>query len=431
MTGSKSAFVAEKELGKVKLKLAAAIKEKVNTKVAPGTVIGQTPKAGEKVKKESEVGILTAIGDGKVEVPNLVKLNATEADKVLREAKLALGPATPTGASPKAVIKSQIPAAKEVVKEGVAIAIFLPKKGEKGDGEGGKGAAGTGAGGGGGGGAKKDIVIPAIGELKSDAYAQAAADLGLVPDQVKQFSDKPPGVLFATVPPGGTKAKAGDKVTLMVSGGAPQLAFDDAKNVLLINGATGKRLKAIAKGSQIEKDPTFSFDGTKIAFTGGGRVFLSDLDKPDEPPVGLTAEAEQFSDLAWAPTVNLNLLAMLRKKGEDTDLCFGQITSKGMRPACIPDPKINLIKAVRWAPDGKSVFAFGVRGLGTFGMVRYKSKKPFSPDAKDWGEGKFVTDISTQNKGVLDMAISPDGKKMAAVANFEGDVFQLFLTKPA
>ena len=29
-----------------------------------------------------------------------------------------------------------------------------------------------------------------------------------------------------------------------------------------------------------------------------------------------------------------------------------------------------------------------------FGMVRYTSKKAFSPDAKDWGKGKFVTDIT-------------------------------------
>ena len=101
-----------------------------------------------------------------------------------------------------------------------------------------------------------------------------------------------------------------------------------------------------------------------------------------------------------------------------------------MTPQCIPDPGINLEKNVRWAPDGKSIYAFGVKGLGTFGIVRYKSKKPFSPDAKDWGKGKFVTDITTQNKGVLDFSISPDGKRMAAVANFDSDIFQLYLGKP-
>ena len=65
-----------------------------------------------------------------------------------------------------------------------------------------------------------------------------------------------------------------------------------------------------------------------------------------------------------------------------------------------------------------------------FGIVRYTSKKPFSPDAKDWGKGKFVTDISQPGKGVIDFAISPDGKRMAAVANFDTDAFQLYLGKP-
>ena len=63
-------------------------------------------------------------------------------------------------------------------------------------------------------------------------------------------------------------------------------------------------------------------------------------------------------------------------------------------------------------------------------MVRYKSKKPFSSDAKDWGKGKFVTDTTQPRKGVIDFAISPDGKQMVAVANFDADAFQLYLGKP-
>ena len=34
--------------------------------------------------------------------------------------------------------------------------------------------------------------------------------------------------------------------------------------------------------------------------------------------------------------------------------------------------------------------------------------------------GKFVTDISETGKGMVDAAISPDGKSMAVVANFNG-----------
>ena len=96
----------------------------------------------------------------------------------------------------------------------------------------------------------------------------------------------------------------------------------------------------------------------------------------------------------------------------------------------MPDPQINLVKTVRWAPDGKSIFALGAKPGDVFGMVRYTSKKAFSPDAKDWGKGKFVTDTSIPGKGVIDFSISPDGKRMAAVANFDTDAFQLYLGKP-
>ena len=147
-----------------------------------------------------------------------------------------------------------------------------------------------------------------------------------------------------------------------------------------------------------------------------------------------------FSDLAWAPTLDVNLIAMLRDKSQakdnsDQDLCLLQVTKTREPAQCIADPEVNLVKTVRWAPDGKSIFALGEKGdinspTSVFGIVRYTSKKAFSPDAKDWGKGKFVTDISTPGKGVIDFSISPDGKQMAAVANFETDAFQLYLGKP-
>ena len=65
-----------------------------------------------------------------------------------------------------------------------------------------------------------------------------------------------------------------------------------------------------------------------------------------------------------------------------------------------------------------------------FGIVRWTSKKPFSADAKDWGKGRFKSDISNPAKGVIDWALSPDGKTVAAVANFDSDAFQLYFAKP-
>jgi beta-lactam-binding protein with PASTA domain len=432
VTGSKSTFEAEKKLTDAELKLSPATKQKVSSEAPPGTVIGQTPAAGEKAKKDSEVAIEVAVGNGKVEVPSVVGKTQADADPVLRKANLTVGQVSPQPPDPKAKISSQIPAAKEIVKEGTPIAIFTadPRGKKKGKGKVDKknGKAGSG-------GAKAAAVLPALAGVPVAEAAQKAAEAGLVPEQVNQFSGKKKGTLIGTIPPAGTKLAEGAKIKLLVSAGFPQLAFDDGENVLLADGSNGKRLPAVAKGSQQETDPAFSFDGTQIAYVSDRRVFLKNLAKKDEPAVPVTAPDEVFSDLAWAPTLDINLVAMLKDKSKakdhtDQDLCLLQIAKQQGPAQCIPDPDVNLVKTVRWAPDGKSIYALGAKAGNLFGIVRYSSKKAFSPDAKDWGKGKFVTDISTPGKGVIDFSISPNGKQMAAVANFDTDAFQLYLGKP-
>ena len=437
VTGAKSTFEAEKKLTEAELKLSPATKQKVSTEAPPGTVIGQTPAAGEKAEKDSEVAIEIAVGNGKIEVPSVVGKTQADAEKIFREAGVTIGQVSPQPPDPKAKISSQIPAAKEIVKEGAPIDIFTadPRGKKKGKGKvdekngGGKAAAAP----------RPRPSLPALAGLEVAEAAQKAAEAGLVPEKVNQFSGKKKGTLIGTIPPAGTKLDEGAKIKLLVSAGFPQLAYDDGENVLLANGANGKRLPAIAKGSPEETDPTWSFDGEQIAYVSDRRVFLKDQSKPDEPATPLTPTDEVFSDLAWAPTIDVNLIAMFRDKSQakdhsDQDLCLLQITKTREPAQCIENQTINLLKTVRWAPDGKSIFALGARDhspASVFGMVRYTSKKAFSPDAKDWGKGKFVTDITQAGtKGVLDFSISPDGKRMAAVANFETDAFQLYVGKP-
>jgi dipeptidyl aminopeptidase/acylaminoacyl peptidase len=280
------------------------------------------------------------------------------------------------------------------------------------------------------------VALPALVGAPVAVAAQKAADAGLVPVKVTQFSPKKKGTLIATIPPAGTKAPAGTKIKLIVSGGFPELTYDDGKNILLANGANGKRLPAVAKGPSLDTDPTFSADGTQIAYVGNRRVFVRDMSKPDATAVGVTQPGDKFSDLAWAPTVDQNVIAMFRDKSpdgshKDQDLCLLQVSKDLPPPQCLNEPDFNALKTVRWAPDGKSIFALGTKpNLTAFGIVRWKSKKPFSPDAKDWGKGKFVTDISNPAKGVIDWSISPDGKSVAAVANFDSPTFQLYFGKP-
>jgi beta-lactam-binding protein with PASTA domain len=420
VVGKPSAFEAEQLITDAKLKLAPGTKEKVDPKVPPGTVVSQTPAAGESAEEGSEVTILVAVGNGKVAVPDLVGKTPGDAEKLLRDGKLSLGQATPQPVDPKATIKSQIPAPKEIVKEGAPVDIFLvvPGAEKKGGGSEEGGGGPTAGGGGGGGGEGGKVVVPPIDGANEAAYAQKAGEEGLAPKVKRVFDDEvKKGDLIRVEPEPGTEVDTGATVTLFVSAGFPQLAFDNDRDVLLVNAADGKRLGAIAKGTQDEHDPTWSPDGSAVAFTSDGQVFLANRAEPKESPQELTAKGEEFSDLAWAPTPDANVLAMAKKADGESDLCLGAITADGMDTNCKSEPAITIERKINWAPDGKSLFAWGFKtGTTEFGMVRWKTKRPFSANPDDWSKYEMVTDTSKPGEGALDLAISPTDPKRMAVA---------------
>jgi beta-lactam-binding protein with PASTA domain len=433
VVGKPSAFEAEKLVTEAKLRLAPQTKEKVDGKVPPGTVVSQTPAAGENVEEGEEVTLLVAVGNGKVEVPDLTGKTTGDAEKILREAKLSLGQATPQPVDPKAEIKSQIPAPKEIVKEGAPIDIFMVVAGDK-EGGGGKpeeqGGGGPTTGGGGGGGEGGPVAVPAVDGAPQDAYGQKVADEGLVPKVKKAFDESEKGTVFRVEPEPGTEVEPGTDVTIFVSAGFPELAFDNDRDILRVNAADGKRLDPIAKGSQAEHDPTWSPDGSAIAFTSDGQVFVSNRERPEEPPTELTKSGETFSDLAWAPTAEANVLAMAKKADGESDLCFGAIGSDGMTTRCKSEPAITIERKINWSPDGRQLLAWGFKtGTTEFGMVRWKTKRPFSANPDDWSKYELVTDTSKPGEGILDAAFSPDGKRMAVAQLGANGRTELFMAK--
>ena len=57
-----------------------------------------------------------------------------------------------------------------------------------------------------------------------------------------------------------------------------------------------------------------------------------------------------------------------------------------------------------------------------------KNGKPaFSSDTADWNKGRFLTDLDTPGKGVLDAEVSPDGKQLALVSNQGASAFRLWI----
>ena len=117
-------------LGAEDLRLAANVEEKVDPEATPGEVLSQSPAAGEEAEKDAEVTIEVAVGDGKVEVPDLTGKTAVETDKILRDAELTRGQVNPQPADPEGKVDSQIPAAGEIVAAGTP-GRRLPRRGRR------------------------------------------------------------------------------------------------------------------------------------------------------------------------------------------------------------------------------------------------------------------------------------------------------------
>jgi beta-lactam-binding protein with PASTA domain len=436
VVGKESEFAAKEAVVAEGLRLAADTEQKVDPRAAPGTVIAQTPKAGDKAEKDSEVSIVVAVGDGTVSVPDVTGGSRADAEKALRDKTLTLGQVSPPTAGADGTIESQIPAAREVVKEGTPVDVFLaePKAGgggNGGNGGGGGGGGGTGGGGGGGGGGGEAALrVPEIGGDGPDAYAQKASGEGLIPKRRKVFANAPEGTLLRVVPEPGTEVQAGETVTMIVAAGAPELAFDNDRDILRVDSGTGKKLEPIATGTQQEKDPAWSPDGSAVAFTSDGQVLLSNRDRPNAAPFPLTPDGRRYSDLAWAPTGDRNVIAMFRVTDTTSDLCLGLVRPRrAMRVRCKEETDFDLARTMSWSADGRTILAFGFKDLSTFGMVRWTTKRPFSPNPDDWSAGEFVTDMSQPNAGVLDARLSPDGKRLAVVALNPSGQSRLFLAK--
>jgi beta-lactam-binding protein with PASTA domain len=444
VVGKTSAFEAEKAITEAGLRLAPKTDEDVDGEEAPGTVLKQTPEAGATAEEKSEVKIVVAVGTGNKTVPNVVGKTPAQAEKTLREKGLSLGQATPQPVDPEATIKSQIPPPKEILKEGSPVDIFLDVEkaaagGEKekdGEGKGGGTPGGTPPGGEGSGGGGP-VKVPAIDGATAEAYAQKVGDAGLLPQEVKAVHESDKGTVFRVDPEEGEEAEPGTPVKIFVSAGFPELAYDNSKDILLINAADGTKLDPIADGSQIEDDPTWSWDGSRVAFTSANQVFVKNVKKPDSAPVKLTEEGDHFTDLAWAPTVDVDALAMVKRTGgndptvAETQLCFGLIEGDEMTTGCKPASANFLGRKLNWSPNGKSLLAFAQAPDGSkLGMIRFRSDKPFSTDHTDWESEGFVTPVSKPGEGVLDAALDPDGRRWAVVLRDADGRGELYLAKP-
>ncbi|MBA3746503.1 MAG: PASTA domain-containing protein, partial [Solirubrobacterales bacterium] len=432
VVGAETVFEAEKKLISSDLALKET-REKATADKPAGSVLAQSPEAGQSVKKGSTVTLEIAVGTSDVTVPELKGKNLADAEKALREAKLSVGTSSVQPPDPKLEILSTIPEAGETVKEGTPVNIFYPdaEAAEKNKKDGKDKDKPGGAGGAAGGGKQTkagDIPVPKIDPPDQKGYGAALQKAGLVPgDTERRLDEAPRGTVVATDPAVGTKIAAGESVNLIVSAGFPRIAFDNDLDILLASSANGKRISpAVAKTSKAEKDPTWSPDGESIVYVADGQLMSADMVQRDRAPTPLRPASEKYADPSFAPTRPSAVLTVSRIKGKDRDLCFGSVKLDEYTPSCISEPGFD-VGFAHWSADGKQILAVGTSDKGV-GMVQYTSSKAFSANKDNWGKGEFVTKRAV-DKGVFDAALSPDGQRLAAVANLDTPVPQLYVTE--
>ncbi|HXD65302.1 MAG TPA: PASTA domain-containing protein [Solirubrobacteraceae bacterium] len=455
LKGQPSAFAAQKLLNKIGLKLGKTT-SKVVPKQKAGSVIDQSPAAGAKAKKGTVVDVVVVTGSGKVTVPPLVGLTLGLAQQKLIQAGLALGTVQPQPPNPNGKISSQLPLASTVVVGGFAVNLFQAAPAAAGTSKKTKtaiAAAATALGAGAAGAAAAatgkssgssltpvqaqaglgPIPIPKVPTNAAQA-AQALANLGLVPQPIKQLSTAPVGQVAGTVPAAGSKVPKGAHVALLVSSGSPQLAFDNGTQVNVIDPTSGKVTAQVPPGVGAQVEPAWSLNGQHLVYEQNGQLVMVEPGVKGSAPAIITHPPQGTSDRnpAFAPTEKGIVVAYIQGAGNNAhQLCFASVTKFSQSNTCTNAPGFALGGQLSWSPDGSTILVLGTRNNGAnFGLLSFSSSVPFSGQASNWGQPTPQTDASVAGQGIFAGAFSPDGKKMALVAGSNKAGFNLFIVKP-
>ncbi len=397
------------------LALSSQLQKKISKKPA-GTVIEQIPGAGRPARTGTQVAIVVAVGTGLRKVPNVVGMTLPAAETAVRAAGLSVQLPTlaPTQNPAKVVISTQIPSAGQTVKANVPVQLYVPAPPKP-----------------------KPTTAPVVAGLSAAAAAAALSKQGAVPVIVREFNVAKAGTVISQTPPANAPVKSGEKVTIVVSAGYPEIAFSDGKDVLEMWGGTGNPVKAIAATSQIEEEPSWQPGGSLVAYRRGpssdaGAIWTTDVSRGSGSARRMTAGPDDRRP-AFSP--DGKVIAFIRRTptstgGTDGDLCFVRTGSTLHQGVCITDPKLSVDRPA-WSPDGRSILVVAVDATdpNQTELGLYTSATPDSASPVDWTFQGLVTDKlhgKRPGEGVLYAAFSPDGTQVAIVANWGATNLSLF-----
>ncbi len=456
----------------------------------PGTIIEQTPAAGEVAAEGTAVSVKVATGAEKKAVPDLTGQTADEAKAALTAAGFTLGRPLNDAADPAAKIANQIPVPDSLEATGAAIDVVFAETAVTGTTPTAPGtptapatpppvpggapppattpaapgttpaAPGTPAPAGapvpiptpsgtpapqaspptpGGG-----VSVPALTGRSQAEAADALAGLGLVPGVLSAVSpDAPAGTVVAQDPAGGTEVAAGATVTITISRGYPAVIHDQDGDIVRVGGATGEPVQPLAASDEIEEQASASFATPLIAYRRGkqgstpgvapnGQIWVLD---PADPRSARPLTDEGFDDRRPAISPDGKVIAFVSNrsgKTDDYDLCFVGIDATQAAPRCVADRDRNVSRPA-WSPDGRSILLTASQDTQTE-LQLLTSSVPSSGNPSDWVDQGLVTDGMHKDRKtdqVLSSAFSPDGTKVAFSANWNSNTFTLWLVDVA
>jgi beta-lactam-binding protein with PASTA domain len=399
-----------------------------------GTIQDQSKAAGSKVKKGSTISVKYLVGSEQVTVPELKGMSLNKAREALDPLKLQVGNKTPEPSDPNtSEIVSQSPAAGQKVAQGALVDLFFKATKET------AGQTTTG-------GQKKpgdgkplpgSIKVPTIaGGLAASAIAAKLTGLGLVVRPSPAISELKRGAFVGLDPPPGTPVSKGTPVQMLVSAGFPQVAFDDGKDVKLMNGANGKQVKPLTKSEDVEDEPSWQPPGGKIVAyrrtpandPHAGSIWIVNSNKGPSSAQQLTSGADDRRPV-FSPDGKVITFIRGPAGGGDNDLCFLPLATP-QNVSCLQDATI-WVDRPSWSPDGKSILTLAKTSTdGNAELALFTSSKANATSATKWSWHGIITDKvrgQRQPGNVPSAAWSPDGTRVALVTDWGSRFFSVFI----